>query len=203
MQGNCAGQQQWTVMSRNLRDGRRARAAETACAAAEAENVKLRRELPSCLCHGLPGELPLWLAALPARVASWAQNRSLALFLSDTAHEASAGRRLAVWSAQTGVCMLVHARARTKTRGNPDRGTRPLRHLRTGTPRCSLASSGIQSCSRHCDGSLRAKTRSHPTFLAIVLASSSNMASTPLPGRLQQTRSAAVVLGGESTKCLT
>ena len=59
MQGNCAGQQQWTVMSRNLRDGRRARAAETACAAAEAENVKLRRELPSCLCHGLPGELPL------------------------------------------------------------------------------------------------------------------------------------------------
>ena len=40
-------------------------AAETACAAAEAENVKLRRELASCLCHGLPGELPLWLAALP------------------------------------------------------------------------------------------------------------------------------------------
>ena len=72
MQGNCAGQQQWTVMSRNLRDGRRARgrrracaAAETACAAAEAENVKLRRELASCLCHGLPGKLLLWLAALP------------------------------------------------------------------------------------------------------------------------------------------
>ena len=47
MQGNCAGQQQWTVMSRNLRDGRRARAAETACAAAEAENVKLRRDWPA------------------------------------------------------------------------------------------------------------------------------------------------------------
>jgi len=57
-----------------------------------------------------------------------------------------------VWSAQTGVCMLVHARARTKTRGNPDRGTRPLRHLRTGTPRCSLAGSVIRSWSRHCDG---------------------------------------------------
>ena len=40
-------------------------AAETACAAAEAENVKLRRDLASCLCHGLPVELPLWLAALP------------------------------------------------------------------------------------------------------------------------------------------
>ena len=59
MQGNCAGQQQLTVMSRNLRDGRRADASPGA------ENVKLRRELASCLCHGLPGELPLWLAALP------------------------------------------------------------------------------------------------------------------------------------------
>jgi hypothetical protein len=57
----AAGQPQWTVMSRNLRDGH----AEAACAAAEAENVKLRRELASCRCHGLPGQLPLWLAALP------------------------------------------------------------------------------------------------------------------------------------------
>ena len=72
MQGNCTGQQQWTVMSRNLRDGlrawgrRRRRApAETACAVAEAENVKMCRELATCLCHGLPVELPLWLAALP------------------------------------------------------------------------------------------------------------------------------------------
>ena len=39
-----------------------------------------------------------------------------------------------------------------------------------------------------------AKTRSRPTFLAIVLACSSNMT---------RDRSAAVVLGGESTKCWT
>ena len=34
-----------------------------------------------------------------------------------------------------GVCMLMHARARTKTRGNPDRGTRVPATKSCGLPR--------------------------------------------------------------------
>jgi hypothetical protein len=45
------------------------------------------------------------------------------LLLQKQAHEASAGRRLAVWIAQS-ACSCSDHQARAKTRDNPDRGRR-------------------------------------------------------------------------------
>ena len=146
-----------------------------------------RRRMSSCVGIGqlsvpwTPWRTAAVVSCASAHVSHLGRRTALSLcsYLTPHTRRVLGGGWLCGSHRQTFACLCM--RRRRRTRGNPDRGTRPLRHLRTDTPRCSLASSGIQSCSRHCDGSLRAKTRSHPTFLAIVLASSSNMTSTPLP----------------------
>ena len=93
----------------------------------------------------------------------------------------------------SGVCMLMHARAQSKTRGNPDRGTRV-----PGTKSCvrALIVPSVQPPKSECERAARrppAKRRRRPTFFAIVLASSSNMT---------RARSVAVVGVGLRTACL-
>ena len=114
------------------------------------------------------------------------------------AHEASAGRRLALWSAQSVCSCSDHqAFACLSLRG---RG-RKLVAIQTEAHACQqqslvvcLAGSASGTLSAQppkseCVRQLVANIRSRPTFLAIVLASSSNMT---------RARSAAVSLGGGS-----
>ena len=68
---------------------------------------------------------------------------------------------------------------------------------------CALVLFGVAwptAASNHVQGIATARSGQRQDSIRHFLLSCSR---PPLPGRLQQTRSAAVVLGGESTKCLT
>ena len=88
------------------------------------------------------------------------------------------------------ICMLMLARARTKTRGNPDRGTCVPATKSCGLPRWQCVWNAVGAAAQvGMRATARCKYKIRPTFLAIVLASSSNMT---------RARSAAVSLGGGS-----